>query len=125
MSMQSGDGRTASRSTISDSDLLAVVFQLGLRADPGAILRALNARAGTQLRLDHIERRMRRLHEDGLLQLAPGGAGDDMHVCLFGGTAARGGQAIDATRVGIPGTKAVRHPHPWMVSQLKPSANAE
>ena len=65
---------------VRDDDLLAVVFQLGLRAAPASIRRALNAR--TRLRLDGIERRIRRLREAGLLQLAPGAAGDDLYVHL-------------------------------------------
>ena len=66
----------------SDDDLLAVVFQLGLRAAPASIRQALNARTGTRLRLDGLERRIRRLREAGLLQLAPGAAGDDLYVRL-------------------------------------------
>ena len=67
---------------VSDDDLLAVVFQLGLRAGRASIRRALSARTGTRLRLDSIERHLRRLREAGLLRLAPGRAGDDLYVRL-------------------------------------------
>jgi hypothetical protein len=67
---------------VSDDDLLAVVFQLGLRAGRASIRRALSARTGTRFRLDGIERRIRRLREARLLRLAPGRAGDDLYVRL-------------------------------------------
>ena len=74
--------RGAPGGRFSDADLLAVVHQLGLRADPASIRRALGARRRRDLRRGVVERRIERLRGEGLLHLAPGGAADAMYVRL-------------------------------------------
>jgi hypothetical protein len=61
---------------------LAVVHQLGLRADPASIRRALGVRRRRDLRRGVVERRIDRLRGEGLLRLVPGGGADEMYVQL-------------------------------------------
>ena len=80
--MRSSSQNDASRlrATFSDDDVLAVICQLGSRAEAHSVCETLNVRTGKELDLGAVERRFRRLREEGLLRFVPGAAHGHVHA---------------------------------------------
>jgi Mn-dependent DtxR family transcriptional regulator len=62
------------RPKFSDDDVLAVICQLGPKADLSSVQRRLSERANLTCDVVQIETRIQRLRDEGLLRFAQGGS---------------------------------------------------